>query len=38
VKLFPPRVLDLVVVDGKARGIIVRNLSTGETRNAPATR
>jgi len=31
VKLFPRReMLDLVVVDGKARGIIVRNLVTGE--------
>lgn len=31
VKLFPRReMLDLVVVDGKARGIIVRNLITGE--------
>src|SRR5580765_2312647 len=31
VKLFTRReMLDLVVVDGKARGIIVRNLSTGE--------
>ncbi len=30
VKLFPNReMLDLVVVDGRARGIIVRNLSTG---------
>jgi succinate dehydrogenase / fumarate reductase flavoprotein subunit len=31
VKLFPRReMLDLVVIDGKARGIIVRNLITGE--------
>jgi succinate dehydrogenase / fumarate reductase, flavoprotein subunit len=31
VRLFPRReMLDLVVVDGKARGIIVRNLITGE--------
>ncbi|HEX4347805.1 MAG TPA: fumarate reductase/succinate dehydrogenase flavoprotein subunit [Vicinamibacterales bacterium] len=31
VKLFARReMLDLVVIDGKARGIIVRNLSTGE--------
>src|SRR6185437_1676767 len=31
VKLFPRReMLDLVVVDGKARGIVVRNLTTGE--------
>src|SRR6478672_7242855 len=31
VKLFPRReMLDLVIIDGKARGIIVRNLSTGE--------
>ena len=33
VKLVPRReMLDLVVIDGKARGIIVRNLTTGETR------
>ncbi len=32
VKLFPrAEMLDLVVVDGKARGIIVRNLITGQT-------
>lgn len=31
VKLFPCReMLDLVIVDGKARGIVVRNLNTGE--------
>ncbi|HHX15574.1 MAG TPA: fumarate reductase/succinate dehydrogenase flavoprotein subunit [Fibrobacter sp.] len=31
VKMFPRReMLDLVVVDGKARGIVVRNLVTGE--------
>ncbi|HLG20116.1 MAG TPA: fumarate reductase/succinate dehydrogenase flavoprotein subunit [Bdellovibrionota bacterium] len=31
VKMFPRReMLDLVVVDGKARGIVVRNLITGE--------
>src|SRR5258705_9696790 len=31
VRLFPRReMLDLVLVDGKARGIIVRNLTTGE--------
>jgi len=31
VKMFPRReMLDLVIVDGKARGIIVRNLITGE--------
>ncbi len=31
VKLFPRReMLDLVVIDGKARGIVVRNLVTGE--------
>jgi succinate dehydrogenase / fumarate reductase, flavoprotein subunit len=31
VKMFPRReMLDLVVIDGKARGIIVRNLVTGE--------
>ncbi|MFP4452774.1 MAG: fumarate reductase/succinate dehydrogenase flavoprotein subunit, partial [Desulfobacterales bacterium] len=31
VKIFPRReMLDLVVVDGKARGIVVRNLITGE--------
>jgi succinate dehydrogenase / fumarate reductase flavoprotein subunit len=31
VKMFPRReLLDLVVVDGKARGIVVRNLITGE--------
>jgi succinate dehydrogenase / fumarate reductase flavoprotein subunit len=31
VKLFPRReMLDLVLIDGKARGIIVRNLTTGE--------
>ncbi len=31
VKLFPRReMMDLVVVDGKARGIVVRNLITGE--------
>ncbi len=31
VKLFPRReMLDLVVIDGKARGIVVRNLITGE--------
>ncbi len=32
VKMFPRReMLDLVVVDGQARGIVVRNLITGET-------
>ncbi len=32
VKMFPRReMLDLVVIDGKARGIIVRDLCTGET-------
>ena len=32
VKLFPrTEMLDLVIVDGKARGIIVRNLITGQT-------
>jgi succinate dehydrogenase / fumarate reductase flavoprotein subunit len=31
VKLFPRReMLDLVIVNGKARGIICRNLTTGE--------
>src|SRR6201982_80350 len=31
VRMFPRReMLDLVVIDGKARGIIVRNLTTGE--------
>src|SRR6202140_4156785 len=31
VRLFPRReMLDLVVIDGKARGIVVRNLTTGE--------
>jgi succinate dehydrogenase / fumarate reductase flavoprotein subunit len=31
VKMFPRReMLDLVVIDGRARGIIVRNLTTGE--------
>jgi len=31
VKIFPRReILDLVVVDGKARGVVVRNLVTGE--------
>ena len=31
VKLFPRReMLDLVVIDGKARGVVVRNLVTGE--------
>ena len=35
VKLFPQReMLDLVVVDGKARGIIARNLVTGRARDA----
>ena len=32
IKMFPRReMLDLVLVDGKARGIVVRNLLTGET-------
>jgi succinate dehydrogenase / fumarate reductase flavoprotein subunit len=37
VKLFPRReMLDLVIIDGKARGIVVRNLTTGAIERYPA--
>ena len=39
VRMFPRReMLDLVVIDGKARGIITRNLITGEIERTPRMR